>query len=258
MSLFGRTRSQIDERLWLRLLGDYPFIGRNFPTHLPALRQLTNQFLQQKQFYGAHGLVVDDYIGSAIAIQACLPVLRLGLDWYDDFEQVIVYPDQFLVHESSVDEAGVLHEYEDLLSGQAIDAGPVVISWADASGEQSRDDYKVVIHEFVHKLDLRDGLADGCPPLPRRQREEWLAAIEESWTRFADDCDAAADSVPPDIDPDSEDADVYFGHLPLDPYAASDPAEFFAVLGEVFFTDPQRLRESFPAMQRLLERFFLG
>ena len=257
MSLFGRTRRQIDEQLWLRLLRDYPFIQQHFAALLPSLRELSDQFLQHKQFYGAHGLVVDNYIGAAIAMQACLPICKLGFDWYDDFRQIIVYPEQFIVRDSSVDDDGVEHQSEELLSGQTMAGGPVVLSWFDAHSDQARDNYNVVIHEFVHKLDLRDGLADGCPPLPRAERSRWLGEIDAAWQQFAQQCDAAAERVPRDLDPESSAADAYFADLPLDPYAATDPAEFFAVLGEVFFTDPQRVAESFPGMHDLLQRFFL-
>ena len=257
MTLFGRHRAEIDERLWQRLLHDYPFIQRHHAAHLTRLRLLSNQFLQLKQFYGAQGLIVDNYIGAAIALQASLPICKLGMSWYDDFTQIIVYPDQFLVRNSVVDADGISHESEDALSGQTIADGPVVLSWSDAHSDQATGTYNVVIHEFIHKLDLRDGIADGCPPLPRGQRQLWLAALHHAWQEFVGLCNQAAAAVPASVDPDSAAADSYFAHLPLDPYAATDPAEFFAVLGEVFFTDPLRLRQSFDPMQQHFQQFFV-
>ena len=258
MPLFGRHRPEIDERLWLRLLHDYPFITRHHLALLPQLRALSNQFLQLKQFYGAQGLIVDNYIGAAIAVQASLPVCHLGLSWYDEFSQIVVYPEPFLVRDTRIDDDGVMHESQDVLSGQTSADGPVVLSWSDAHSAQTSDTYNVVIHEFVHKLDLRDGIADGCPPLPRGQRNDWLTALHQAWQQFAELCDKAADSVPTSVDGDSQAADVYYAHLPLDPYAATDPAEFFAVLSEVFFTDPARLTLLFTPMQQHLRRFFSG
>ena len=168
------------------------------------------------------------------------------------------YPEQVLVRDTRIDDDGVMHESQDVLSGQTSADGPVVLSWSDAHSAQTSDTYNVVIHEFVHKLDLRDGIADGCPPLPRGQRNDWLTALHQAWQQFAELCDKAADSVPTSVDGDSQAADVYYAHLPLDPYAATDPAEFFAVLGEVFFTDPARLTPLFAPMQQHLQRFFSG
>ncbi len=217
---------------------------------------LTLEFLSTKQFGGAGGLEIDDDIGLSIALQACLPVLELGLDWYDDFTGIVVYPDQFVVKRSEIDDAGVLHESEEPLAGETIPGGPVVISWADARPLDEPATWNVVIHEFVHKMDMRDGVADGIPPLPAAQRRAWTRALHEAIDAFDEALERVERSIPRHVDPESLAADAWYARLPLDPYAAHDPAEFFAVAGETFFLEPGRLRRSFPAFHRELVRFF--
>ncbi len=252
----ARHKPQIGETLWQQLLADYPFLGTRSAADLTALRSLTNQFLASKQFAGAEGLMIDDYRGAAIAVQACLPVLHLGLQWYDDFEQIIVYPDQFRVRGAEQDELGLVHETDEFLAGQTIASGPVVLSWADVQGAPAGFAFNVVIHEFVHKLDLRDGEADGCPPLPSAARRSWLAVLSRSYDEFTRMCDEAQSRVPASLDPDSDQAFIYFQHLPLDPYAAYDHAEFFAVCGEALFTAPDRISSYFPDFYHKLKEFF--
>ncbi len=251
-----RHDPQIGEILWQRLLLDYPFLTKRSAADLAKLRSLSNRFLASKQFAGAQGLMIDDYCGAAIAAQACLPVLHLGLHWYDDFEQIIVYPDQFRVRASEADELGLVHESDEFLAGQTIASGPVILSWADVRDCQPGFAFNVVIHEFAHKLDLRDGEADGCPPLPRAARRAWRAALHNAYDEFVKLCDEAYDGLPPTLDPDSDAAAPFLRHLPLDPYAAQDHAEFFAVCAEVIFTDPVLIEKSFPVFYHRLKEFF--
>lgn len=256
MGWFARREPRISDDLWTRLLTDYGFIGARPEHELIGLRRLSNQFLAGKQFAGAEGLMIDDYIGASIAIQACLPVLGTGLNWYDDFSQIIVYPDQFRYRGSHEDEAGLVHEDDGYLAGQSIDTGPVVLSWADARAGQAEPGYNVVIHEFIHKIDLRDGMADGVPPLPRSRRQRWLDVLDAAYDDFVQACDDAERRLPRHIDPESDEALPYFEHLPLDSYAAEHPSEFFAVLGETLFTDPLQVRNAFAEMHGELTRFF--
>ena len=98
----------------------------------------------------------------AIAAQACLPILELGLDWYAGWTGIVVYPGDFRVRRTETDEDGVVHEWDDELAGEAMPGGPVVLSWDAAANDPQ---INVVIHEFAHKLDMLNGAADGVPPL---------------------------------------------------------------------------------------------
>ena len=235
----------IPDALWQRTLQDFPFLPAAPHAMAGRLRAMTGEFLADKEFSGAHGLQVSDAMAVAIAAQACLPVLHLGLHWYDDFKGIVVHPGAMLARREVTDEAGVVHRYTEELSGEAMEMGPVTLSWADvaAAGESAPEGYNVVIHEFVHKLDMRNGQADGCPPLPTRAlRQRWQSTMQESYARFCTQVSMA---------------ERFGAPAPwLDAYAASAPAEFFAVASEAYFVNPGRFAESFPELVPLLNSFF--
>jgi Mlc titration factor MtfA (ptsG expression regulator) len=224
------ARHAIDDALWRRATR-----GLRFLPDSPKLRQLALLFLAEKQFTGAHGLQVTDEMRVSIAAQACLPILELGLDWYRGWTGIVVYPGDFRVRRESVDEAGVVHEWDDTLAGEAMPGGPVVLSWDAAA----HDPYmNVVIHEFAHKIDMVNGHADGVPPLhPGMDLRAWRAAFEDAYEGFCDAVERGRDTW-------------------LDPYAAEDVSEFFAVLTEAFFEDGRETRRRYPAVYRQLERFY--
>lgn len=233
-------RRPIPEPLWQGTLARYPFIARRDPADLALLRRLATLFLARKEFTGAGGLVATDEIATAVAVQACLPILHLGLDAYDSFVGIVVHPDEVVAQREHVDEAGVVHHYEETLSGEAMSGGPVMLSWHDVAlaGEHDERAYNVVIHEFVHVLDMRDGIADGVPLLATRaQRERWQGVLEQEYEIYCRSLEHDEDPV-------------------IDPYGASAPEEFFAVAAEAFFVTPRLLEQSQPALYRLLQGYF--
>ncbi|AUN94882.1 M90 family metallopeptidase [Pseudazoarcus pumilus] len=232
----GRHRPQIPPETWQRVEARLPFL-EFLETHERArLRELATGVLAHKQFHGAHEFALDDDMMLAIALQAALPVYRLGLDAYRGWVGIVVYPGDIVIPRSEVDEAGIVHEFDDEVLGEAWEAGPVLLSWHDDEGRP--DGVNVVIHEFAHKLDMANGGADGLPPLP-------AGMSVEAWAR---DFGAAYEALCRQVD---------MG-LPtmLDPYAAEHPAEFFAVASEAFFETPQALRAAYPAVYAQLARFF--
>jgi MtfA peptidase len=245
----------IEPDTWQRLVDGMPYLRGFDPEASGRFRSLIATFLTRKTITGAQGLEVDDDMRLTIAAQACLPVLRLGLEPYADFVEVIVYPSAFAVQRKVTDSAGLVHEFDDVLAGEAMDKGPVVLSWQDVAGGDGAP-ANVVIHEFVHKLDMADGVADGCPPMPAKLRRRWRSALESSYDGFLAALDAIEDGIPEDVDPESDDADAYYDDLPLDAYAATDEAEFFAVAAESFFVDPQTLADAFPQLYRSFVEYF--
>ena len=223
-------RHRIDDALWQRATGALRFLPRT-----PKLRELALLFLAEKQLIGAHGLDVTDAMRVSIAAQACLPVLELGLDWYAGFTGIVVYPGDFRVRRTEVDEDGVVHEWDDELAGEAMPGGPVVLSWDAAAHDLQMN---VVIHEFVHKLDMLSGAADGVPPLHAgMSRKAWLKVLEDAYQGFCDAVERGQDTW-------------------LDPYAAEHPSEFFAVISEAFFTDPAETRRRYPDVYDQLKLFY--
>jgi MtfA peptidase len=223
-------RHTIADALWRRATVGLPFIPAT-----PRLRELALLFLAEKEFVGAHGVEVTEVMRVAIAAQACLLVLELGLDWYRGWHGIVVYPGDFRVRRREVDEAGVVHEWVDDLAGEAMPGGPVVISWDAAAHDRHMN---VVIHEFAHKLDMLNGAADGLPPLhPGMNLHAWTQAFTEAYDGFCDALDRGRDTW-------------------LDPYAAEHPSEFFAVVSEAFFEDPVETRRRYPDVYAQLKLFY--
>lgn len=254
----GSRELPIDTETWQRLVEAMPWLGGFSEPDAARMRALIARFLSIKTVTGANGLEVDDAMRLAIAAQACLPVLYIGLEPYSDFVEVIVYPQAFTVQRQVTDAHGLVHEFDDTLAGEAMDGGPVVLSWEDVAPHREAHTANVVIHEFAHKLDMADGTADGCPPLPSGLGRRWRAALEASYDGFLAELDAAEAAVPHDLDPESEAADAYFAHLPLDAYAATDEAEFFAVATEAFFVQPEAFADAFPELHRCFVDYFGG
>lgn len=230
----------LPDALWQEAIAGLPFLDRLSDEEKARLRQLSEAFLAEKEFTSAGGLELTDAMCVSIAVQGCLPILNLGLQSYRDWVGIIVYPDEFIIPRSVEDEFGVVHEYDDVASGEAWEGGPLLISWRDA--QMAGEGYNVVIHEFAHKLDMLSGEADGIPPLPpglsRKEWEETLLAAYEDFCALVDE---------------AEERGV---ETLLDPYAAESPGEFFAVMSETFFEAPSILREEYPALYAQLSRFY--
>lgn len=261
--LGATQRVAIPEELWRATVNALPFVARLDAVDRERLRRLCEALLADKEMSAASDLELNAEIQVNIAVQACLPILNLGIEWYRGWSSIVVYPSEFLVSREIVDDDGVVHEYVEPITGEAWDGGPLLVSWEDAqvSGEDGQASYNVVIHEFTHKIDMLDGDADGVPPLdrqlhPQLSRAGWQAALDDAYERFNAEIDLIESTLPAGTDPDSDAADPYYRHLPLDAYAASNPAEFFAVSSEAFFVDPARLEQAFPEWYRQLALFF--
>ena len=244
-----REPAAIPDALWEETLATLPFIDALGGEEKSHLRTLCQDFLAQKEFTSAGGLELTDAMCVSIAAQGCLPILNLGLDAYRDWVGIVVYPDEFVIPRTFEDEFGVIHEYDDIASGEAWEGGPLIISWHDV--QMAGDGYNVVIHEFAHNLDMRNGEANGVPPLPAEiPRNEWEKTLLAAYDDFCVRVDAA-----------EEDA-VRHGEthaelpLPIDPYASENPGEFFAVLSETFFESPDVLAHDYPELFHLFTRFY--
>jgi Mlc titration factor MtfA (ptsG expression regulator) len=235
------ARRAIPDALWQHTLQAYPFLGWRSADDLTRLRRMATLFLAEKEFAGAHGLEVTDEMAVAIAAQACVPVLRLGLGWYDAFKGIVVHADAVVARREVTDDIGLVHEYDEELIGEAMEGGPVMLSWRDVAdaGATAEQGYNVVIHEFAHVLDMRDGLADGVPPLPdRRLHDHWVQVIDAQWQRFCRRVEGGAATL-------------------VDPYGAQGVEEFFAVASEAFFVAPREFAAEEPVLHELLGRFYL-
>ena len=168
-----------------------PHCGRfsRSTTHdeLERLREKVVLFLHAKAIVGARGHEVTPLQRVVIALEACVLVLELDMAFYDGFENVIVYPGEFVPDWEWEDEAGVVHRNDEPMAGEAMPGGPVVLSWPDvaAGADWESTGMNLVIHEFAHKIDMRNGEADGCPPLPAGMSPGvWREDADERVRRF--------------------------------------------------------------------------
>ena len=234
------ARRAIPDLLWQLTLARLPFLAARSADDLAELRRLASLFLDEKEFTGAGGLVVDDAVAVCIAAQAVLPVLRFGLAPYRGFVGIVVHPDEVVAKREVMDDDGIVHAYDEVLTGEAMAGGPVMLSWRDVadSGESADWGYNVVIHEFAHVLDMGDGGPDGVPPLPSAaERDAWIAVIDPAYEALCAEVDAGRETL-------------------LDAYGATDISEFFAVATETFFVNPQEMRAEHPNLYGLLARYF--
>lgn len=222
-------------------------IARSAPhfSQMPADRQerlshLAVAFAGEKVFVGCAGFAITDEVRLAIAAQAALPVLELGLEAYDAVGRVLVYPEPFLV-ELEHEEGGIHTLEEDaVLSGEASDLGTVVLAWSDVAfgAKRESDGVNVVIHEFAHQLDWTTGEISGTPDLGEGDYEAWGRVMRHAWHRL------------------EQEAKHHDHHPGLDLYALSDAGEFFAVASEAFFERPGHLRSWDEALYDQLKSYY--
>ncbi|MFZ9408038.1 MAG: zinc-dependent peptidase, partial [Burkholderiaceae bacterium] len=144
----------IDDAALHALEQELPILSRLAADESDRLKGLMARFLTDYTVTGAQGLEVTDAMRLLIAAQACLPVLALGLQAYDRFSEVIVYPSAFEVRRRLETPEGLVSEFDDILSGEAQPGGPVVLSWVDLKSTSTQNKCtNLVIHEFAHKLD---------------------------------------------------------------------------------------------------------
>ncbi|HQT26011.1 MAG TPA: zinc-dependent peptidase, partial [Burkholderiales bacterium] len=205
------------------------------------LREMATWFLDRKSITGARGLEVTQSMRVAVAAQACLLILNLGVDYFEGWVGVILYPGAFRVRHAQVDAIGLVHDETRDLSGESWLRGPVILSWDDVE----RDTYhgpvgrNVVLHEFAHKLDALNGAMNGMPPLRRgMSRKNWAEAFGGAYDALRLQVEAGESAC-------------------IDPYAATSPAEFFAVASEYFFTAPDILKKCCPGVHEQLALFYL-
>ena len=234
------SRAMIPDELWDEAFALRPFLSVYTEDERRRLREKVVLFLHAKGIVGAQGHEVTPLQRVVIALEACVLVLELDMALYDGFENVIVYPGEFVPDWEWEDEAGVVHRNIGALAGEAMPRGPVVLSWPDveASADFAASGMNLVIHEFAHKIDMVSGEANGCPPLPPRMSS---AAWQQTLSKAYEDFSARVD--------DGEETAI-------DPYAAESPAEFFAVASEVFFADPLLLKDDYPDVYAQFAAFY--
>lgn len=204
------------------------------------LIHLADRFLEQKRLVPLQGFELDELKSARIALLFCLPVLELGFEWLDGFHEVLIYPAPFVVDDEWQDDIGLVHHQRIVQSGQSWQQGPIVLNWLDVQDSFDASGFNLIIHEVAHKLDMRNGdRASGVPLIALRDVAGW-----------EHDLFAAMNSIQDEIDLVGENA------ASIDAYAASEPAECFAVLSEYFFSAPELFAPRFPSLYQRFRMFY--
>ncbi len=209
------------------------------PVEKARLHVLCSVLLTQKSFIGQQGLDLSDEMKLIIAAQACVPILKLGLNYYSGFVQVSVYPAAFWVEHEERDEAGIVHRKRKLLSGEAWSRGPLILSWDDIQRdiERGREGHNVIIHEFAHKIDMLNTGANGVPPISTDSRKKWTKTFQRAYQHLI--------------------GRMQHHHKTcINAYGGTSPTEFFAVSSEYFFTAPDLLERCYPNVYKELKLFY--
>lgn len=235
------ARFDVEPELWQAVRDSLPMLDGLSDDEVMRLRERSILFLHAKRLTALPGVELEMAGRLRLAAQAQLPLLHLAdLNWYQGFHEIVLYPDDFHSPQKHRDSAGVVHEWDGEHSGEAWLQGPVILAWPGVQQSGGWDGYNLVIHELAHKLDMLNGDANGLPPLHSNMRiGDWASAMQ-----------GAYDALNATLDADPE------AQTPIDPYAAEDPAEFFAVTSEYFFSAPDLLHEAFPEVYAQLAAFY--
>jgi hypothetical protein len=225
---------------WASIVEEHVAVWRVLDEGERALLESTSDWLlRHKHWEAAQGFALVDQITVTIAAQAALLVIGLGVHAYREVSAIIVYPTAMQsrgVYAGPVQ--GTVSEGIVPVFGEAHDRrGPVLLAWdqaEDAARHPGRG-HNVVFHEFAHKLDMLDDILDGTPRLERRgQLERWVAVCTEAYGALR----------------------AGIERPPLQPYGATNPAEFFAVATEAFFDVPVTLEQHEPKLYEVMRDFF--
>jgi Mlc titration factor MtfA (ptsG expression regulator) len=223
---------------WRAVLDRLPFYRSLDERGQQRIRDDLRVLIAEKNWEGCGGLELTDEIKVTIAAQACLLLLDIEHDYYDDVTSILVYPSAYRTMPHT-DASGVVRTGQANL-GEAWHGGPVILAWDAARGGalDPRDGHNLVLHEFAHKLDMLDGLADGTPPIaPRGAYAAWVRTMSSEYERLRE---AAADGRA----------------TLLDHYGATNPAEFFAVATECFFEQSLSMQQQHPALYAVLRDYY--
>lgn len=230
--------STVTDAQWNKAFQSLPLLHRLTEQERAKLRKLSTLFLHYKSLESVGELEITTSMRLVIALQACLPILNLGLEWYDGWVSVVVYPGAFSRQSKELDEYGIEHLGRVNLSGESWQRGPVILSWHDIVHHGESDGNNVIIHEFAHKLDMRNGRANGFPPLHKgMSAQQWSEVFNKAYADF-------------------EARIQQHKSIPIDQYAATSAAEFFAVFTELFFEKPLIIKQYYPKIYELLVKFY--
>lgn len=204
------------------------------------LFQRVQIFVKEKYWEGCNGFEITEEVKLTIAGQACLITLGFANDCFDRLKTILVYPDAYVAKETLIDSIGVMTEGTSFRLGESWGSGPIVLSWESIyeGGQVPDDGRNVVIHEFAHYYDALDRQFSGTPPLHNsEQYEQWTRVMTAEYESLVSQLQHSRKTF-------------------IDPYGATNPAEFFAVCTEHFFEQPRQMREYSADLYETMKLFY--
>ncbi|WDI30413.1 zinc-dependent peptidase [Hyphococcus flavus] len=205
----------------------------------PRLEGLVNRFLDEVTFYGAKGVEITDDIRVTIAAQASFLIVNKPNRWFHTLRTIHIYPAAFKSKLTEIKDH-VHSERDQARTGESWAKGPVILAWDHAAfgAVAPHDGHNVVMHEFAHQLDEQTGATDGSPLLDAdHSASRWARVFQDAYERLREHASFGRETV-------------------MDYYGATNPAEFFAVVTEVFFERPRALRAEEPALYAELVQYY--
>ena len=213
------------------LLEQVPFYQQLDETKKTEFEDRVQRFLSQTKITGIN-TVVEDLDKTLIAASAIIPIFNFP-DWeYIHLHEVLLYPDSFN-HE--FEQKGNSRNVLGMVGSGALNHVMILSqhqlrqAFINRTGKDN-----TAIHEFVHLVDKTDGDIDGIPAfiLEKKYIQPWLQLMQHEINLINED------------------------RSDIDPYGATNEAEFFAVVSEYFFERPKLLKEKHPELYELLEKIF--
>lgn len=244
-SLFTSRRKQLSSEpfptRWLHYLASNVRLYHTLDSNEQyALKTITRILVEEKNWEGCKGLVLTDEIKVTISGQAAFLLLGLGHDYFSNVESILIYPFDYVAIQTTVEPGQIVTVIPSFRAGEAWSSGPIVLSWPNAlaGGLDESDGRNVVFHEFAHKLDFRNGSADGVPKLKNKvEYDRWTDVMSREYEELIGTSES--------------------GHLSLfNSYGATNPAEFFAVTTEAFFERARMLKSHHPALYDVFRAYF--
>ncbi|MBI2804486.1 MAG: zinc-dependent peptidase [Planctomycetes bacterium] len=204
------------------------------------LRDIVRILVAEKEWEGCRGLELTDEIRVTIAAMAAVLVIGFDDFYFEQVQTILVYPNEYVVKEERALAGGATLEEESDRLGEAHYRGPVILSWAEIRHNALEPGHgqNLVFHEFAHQLDMLNGAIDGTPVLPDVDlAQRWARIMDREYRRLRQ-------------------AERHGRETLLDPYGASEPAEFFAVATECFFDAPRAMHAEYPELYDLFRDYY--
>lgn len=237
-----RIAAQPFPAAWVEILDlNAGFIHGKSEAYQTKIRQAIQIIVAEKNWEGCGGLKLTDEHRVTIAAQMARMTASFEADYFDDVLSILIYPAAYLARSQKQIAGGIIVEGNDGRLGEAWHRGPVILSWSDVL-DSVRDPFanrNVVIHEFAHQLDMRNGgQADGFPAIESPSAaSRWAQIMPAAFEELQLRCQQHQPTI-------------------LDCYGASSQAEFFAVASESYFESSEALEFQWPAVYELLDGFY--